>query len=128
MRGNRSAGTLKFDSATPKIYVEVDPAIVSLARALLPQPLKSQLKPQRYPPHISVVRNEPLSNYLHDGDPIRFLYDPEPVVGDVYAWLRVLSPDLIRLRRDLGLPDSSEWSRPPNGEECFHITIGNRKS
>lgn len=31
------------------------------------------------------------------------------------------------LRVSLGLPESSQWTRPPDGRECFHMTVGNTK-
>lgn len=120
-------GTLRFDKPVPKVFVEVDEGIVAVARALLPQPLRSTVRKQKYAPHISVVRHELLPAEVQDGYVVAFSYDPEPVVGDEYVWLRARSTDLTRLRLSLGLPPSSEWSRSPDGEECFHITIGNMK-
>lgn len=122
----QSSGKLKFDAEVPKLYVEVDPEIVHLTRALLPQPLRSDLKPQRHAPHISVVRNEPIP-ICSSEHVIHFTYDAEPIIGDIYAWLVVRSEELTQIRLRLGLPPSSEWSRPPDGEDCYHVTIGNRK-
>lgn len=117
-------GILKIES--DKIYVEVDPDIVSLCRALIPSARRP--RPQRYPPHISVVRNEPFCPPLGAAERvIWFTYDPAVVEGEVYWWLRCWSMDLTVLRLSLDLPASSEWSRPPGNEDCFHITVGNTK-
>jgi len=56
-----------------------------------------------------------------------FFYSPNIQTDNVYFWLNVYSPLLTYIRKDLGLPETSELSRPPSGEECFHITIGNLK-
>lgn len=122
---HRSEGLLLVEPS--KVYVLVDPGIVALARALVPQPLRSRLLPQRYPGHITVVRNEPFQAVSVPRE-VTFEYDPEPVVGDVYTWLRVLSPELTEVRRLFGLQPSSPWSRPPDDEDVFHVTIGNRKT
>jgi hypothetical protein len=116
-------GILKVES--DKIYVEVDPGIVLLTRALIPPARRP--RPQRYPPHISVVRNECFpQRYIRERE-VWFTYDPAVVEGEVYWWLRCWSLDLTSLRLSLGLPMSSEWSRPPGNEDCFHITVGNTK-
>lgn len=130
-----SVGILRFDSSVPKVYVEVDQDVVELARAILPQSLKSKIRKQKYPAHISVIRNEPIDPHFDqpyfkrvDGFEIPFEYDPEPVIGSLYAWLRVLCPVLETMRWMANLPPSSEWTRPPDGENVFHITIGNFKA
>jgi 2'-5' RNA ligase len=112
--------------ADSKVNVVVDPAIVDLARALLPRAWVPNR--QRFAPHITVVRDEELTVIpARIPDVVTFMYDPCPVEGEVYWWLRVHSPELVELRRALGLPDGSSMSRPPDGERCFHITIGNKK-
>ncbi len=113
-----------------KLIVEVDPGIVQLARGLLPKNIP--LKPQRYAPHITVLRGEPVlpSNVIwgiYEEAEIDFIYDADACWDDDYYWLRVYCPWLQWLRTELGLPETSEQSRPPGGEHCFHITIGNTK-
>lgn len=133
-----NVGRISVDVATQKVVVIVDPAIVALTRALLPPALKSVLRPQKYPPHITLVRGEwpsvvvgPPPDRLEwamlDAKRVTFFYDPSPVIGETYAWLRVFSPELRAYRTRLGLASSSELTRPPDGEDCFHITIGNQK-
>jgi hypothetical protein len=124
-------GTLRYAlDPLPHAWLEVDPGIVKLARALIP---RAQLPdPQRYAPHITVIRNEILPPAhadlgVPDGLNFEFTYDSRLREGDVYWWLRVWSPALTQLRLDLGLRPSSEYSRPPDGEDCFHITVGNKK-
>lgn len=112
-----------------KLVLEVDPEIVRLTRALLPPMWRTTFRPQRYEPHITISREEvlpPIAVSLH-GSEVEFSYDPEPVLGELYAWLRVESETLLVIRTSLGLPPSSPLSRPPDGEEVFHITLGNRK-
>ena len=118
-------GRLKFSDE--KVWVDVDPGIVQLARALIP--VARRPKPQRYPPHITVVRNEPfgLPPTARTERDVWFTYDPAVIEGETYWWLRCWCLDLTALRLSLGLPASSEFSRPPNGEDCFHITVGNTK-
>lgn len=146
-----SEGVLRFEPEPFKVWVEVDPEIARLARSLIPP--YYGVSPGRYPPHISVVRNETFnySEWLHEyyRDPNRgiasgikssqlpvftqesvlFRYDPvvRSMEGSPYWWLRVHCPDMTRLRLDLGLPESSQWSRPPDNEEVFHCTVGNTK-
>lgn len=120
-----SKGVLRQEG--DKLYVEVDKEIVSLTRSLLPASIRGRLNKQKYPPHISISRREGISSVVPEVD-IVFEYDSEPVIGEIYSWLRVFSPQLSELRVSLGLSPSSELSRPPDGEECFHITIGNRKA
>ena len=131
----RSTGTLKYsreDDGRYKLIVEVDEGIVRLARTLLPPVIRTRLNPQRYAPHITVVRNEVPMNPMYWGDRegmcLDFRYNPEVVVGETYSWLVALSRPLIAIRTKLGLPPSTEWTRPPDDTESFHITIGNFKN
>jgi len=126
-----STGTLIVTPEERKLHVEVDPAIVSFARALIP--LSVKLNKTRFAPHITLVRQEEIApdkwvtaTLLHR-KPVQFRYDPRVVPGEVYWWLRAWSDDLIHVRRSLGLPDLAWACRPPDGEDCFHVTIGNLK-
>lgn len=125
-----SFGALHFSltDGTYKLIVDVDKEIVALARALSPIKLNST----RYPPHISVIRHEtPLVNLdswgANEGVIVQFSYSPEVHDDGKYYWLNALSQDLINVRAEYGLPASSLKSRPPDGTETFHITIGNTK-
>ncbi len=120
-------GTLQYSA--DKLIVIVDPEIVKLARGLAPKYLK--LNQQRYAPHISVVRHEvpPLMEHWgkYEGKQVSFRYSPCAQNGQVYYWLDAYSEELKAIRTELGLTPSSGLTRPPNGRECFHITIGNIK-
>lgn len=112
-----------------KVHVDVDPGIVRLARALVPKTIR--LQRPRWDPHITVVRNEAIPNLTvwgrHEGSFVEFEYDSYVHCDDTYYWVRVFCPALTQLRLDLGLPESSELTRAPDGFESFHITIGNLK-
>lgn len=124
----QSSGALRYYGGF-KLNVEVDPGIVELARALVPKSVR--LRRTRYEPHITVVRNEAVPKpgkwSLYEGIITTFEYDPYVYNDDTYYWLRVYCPLLTDIRRELGLPPSSQWSRAPDGFESFHVTIGNLK-
>lgn len=123
----KSIGRLAVTPSEKKLNVIVDPGIVNLTRSLIPKHFK--LNRQKYPPHITVIREEDwkIDLSLHNRE-IAFQYDPRVVSGTTYWWLKVYSPDLLEIRRSLGLPDYSWAAKPPDGEDCFHITVGNTKS
>jgi hypothetical protein len=135
-------GKLKYDPVgiTPvefyrteefRLTVEVDEDFGRYYRRLIPKSYPTQ-KP-RWPPHITVVRagkekpTEPFFWGLHEGSEVEFSYDPVLRLDKVYYWLSVWSPQLSEIRKELGLPPKSRWTRPPDAQECFHITIANRK-
>lgn len=124
-----SSGALRYSSedGSYKLIVTVDPGIVALARALTPVKLNTT----RYEAHVSVVRHEipPKLDVWgkHEGVIIPFEYCPIVYNDEKYYWLQVLSPELVKIRLELGLPASSLKSRPPDGTEVFHTTIGNTK-
>lgn len=123
-----SVGPLRYHEGY-KLNVEVDPEIARLARALVPKTVR--LRQTRYAPHITVIRNEAVPNVEMwgslEGVFVEFDYDPFVYNDETYFWLRVWSPVLIQVRLDLGLFESSVWSRAPDGFESFHITVGNLK-
>lgn len=124
-------GTLSYSTSAEgfKLVVEVEPDFGKLYRALIPRYLHPQ--PTRYPPHITVVRREtPPASWRwkhHDGRLMTFLYDPEVRFDATYFWLRCWSSLLTDIRLDLGLPEQTEYTRPPDGDDCFHCTVANRK-
>lgn len=124
-----SVGPLRYTDAEYKLNVEVDPEIVRLARSFVPKTVK--LNRTRFAPHITVVRNEIPKNISGwrslEGVFVGFEYDPCVLNDDTYYWLRVWSPTLTKIRIELGLPASSEWTRAPDGFESYHLTIGNLK-
>ena len=112
-----------------KAHVLVDPGIVDLTRALIPP--HYSLNRTRYPPHITAVREEQVPRWQRlaelDARLIGFVYDPGVVIGKTYWWLQAWSIELLAIRKYVGLPDLSELCRPPDGADCFHITVGNTK-
>ncbi len=112
-----------------KLIALLDPGITNLARALLPKNVK--LNRQKYPPHITVVRNEQPPDLdrwgAYQDTWHRVTYDPYVFNDEMYYWLKVFCPFFYQIRLELGLPFSYVKTRPPDGVECFHTTIGNLK-
>ena len=113
-----------------RLVVDVDPELARLYRSLIPRHFNAQCT--RHPAHITVVRREtpPASwRWRHfEGERILFFYDPELRFDDTYFWLRCWSERLIEVRLDLGLPESTHYTRPPDDDDCFHCTVANRKA
>lgn len=128
-----SSGILKYDKKEGyghKLTLTVDPEIVLLYRSLIPKYI--EIQPQKYAPHISVVRRETVQNLQfwdkYEGEEIEFEYSPVIRSGTVYYWLDVYSKRLESIRRELGLPVDSQFSVPPLGySKTFHFTLGNCK-
>lgn len=126
----KSSGILRYFDNPYKLWVEVDPELTAFYRSLVPKSVG--LKPQRYIPHISVIRKEeiPYIEYWgkYEGEEIVFKYESKIYHGKYYYWLNVYCSRLEEIRAELGLPISSEITRPPDGWHwCFHTTIGNIK-
>jgi hypothetical protein len=113
-----------------RLVVEVDQDIADFYRSLIP---KSRcVNRQRYGAHISVVRHETPVNLdvwgKYQGEMVEFTYDSEIKWGTVYYWLNCFSKKLEEVRTELGLPVSSQYTRPPGSwVKCFHMTVGNNK-
>lgn len=130
----RSSGLLRYslEGGLYRLVLEVDPEIVRYYRALVPKHF--HLARQKYPPHISVVREYlPVGRAIdatwgfYEGMEVPYVYGNQIEIDTQYAWLRVWSYRLRQLRGDLGFEDSTWYTRPPDGEDCEHITLGNRK-
>lgn len=127
-----SRGVLRYSSpGTPwRLVMEVDPGLSGLYRALVPKAV--MMRHQRYGPHVTVVRDEvpsvPSAWGFREGREVQFDYSEEVRHDDVYWWLEVYCPRLTAVRLELGLPASSALTRPPDGRDCFHTTIGNCKT
>ena len=129
----QSTGILRYSNIPEygyKLIVEVDPQLARYYRSLVPKYVG--LNGSRYPAHISVVRKEFPPNLSvwgkYEGEEIVFSYDTDIKIGKVYYWLNAFSTRLEEIRIELGLPTSSEYTRPPEGFiKCWHITIGNLK-
>ncbi len=126
-----TTGILRYSPLpTMKLIVEVDPEIARYYRALVPKWIR--LNPQKYATHISVVRKENVPNLQawgkYEGEEIAFTYGNTVRNGTVYYWLDAFCTRLEEIRVELGLPVTSEYTRPPDGwSKCFHTTIGNVK-
>lgn len=124
----KSDGILHYGST--KLIVKVDPGIAYFYRSLIPKSI--DIDPQKYKPHISVVRNETPVNMenwgKYENEKVEFSYSPIIHNGQVYWWINVFSIELEEIRLELGLPVSSQYTQPPDGFiKCFHITLGNCK-
>lgn len=130
---HKTTGILRYyrgEEGGYKLIVEVDPEIVRYYRYLLPKWI--QTNRQMYAPHISVVRRETPTHPefwgVYEGEEIEFHYTHTVYNGTVYYWLNAFCTKLEYIRTELGLPVSTEYTRPPDGFiKCFHCTIGNLK-
>ncbi len=126
----QSKGPLRYSQDTDglfKLNVAVDPGLVDFYRALIP----ARVNRQRYAPHITVVRREVPTHMeawgKFESEEVEFAYSNHVHCGTVYWWLNVFSKRLEDIRLELGLAAFGELSRPPDGSECFHVTLGNNK-
>lgn len=112
-----------------KMIVEVDPEIVRFYRSLIPKSIRTNK--QMYDPHISVIRKErDFKRELwgkYEGQEVVFQYSNIVRWGTVYYWLDAYSETLRQIRLELGLQPTTALNRPPDGKECYHITLGNIK-
>ena len=124
-----SSGVLRY-SLPHKLVVDVDPGLVDVYRALVPAYLR--LRRQKWPAHITVVREEsiavPSAWGRHEGETVVFEFHPFVMYDTTYFWLDVTCHRLCDLRIELGLPAMSNLTRPPDGKDFFHITLGNAKA
>jgi hypothetical protein len=124
-----SNGKLVYSSDPYKLIVEVDNNIASYYRSLIPKFLQYQ-KPL-YPAHISVVRNEKEINLLawnkYYGKNIEFEYDHYIYNDNIYYWLNICCSELEKIREELGLSGTSDYTKSPDGRHLFHCTIANMK-
>lgn len=122
-------GTLIYQDDPFKLIVAVSDEIGRYYRALIPPSFRVQ-RPL-YPTHISVVRNEVPINVKawkkYHGSELVFEYDSFIHSYGVYYWLNASSSQLENIRLELGLPNVSEYTKSPDSNSNFHITIGNTK-
>ena len=124
----KSTGILRYGFT--HLVVDVDSEFVRYYRSLLPKYIEVQ--PPMYGAHISVVRKEIAPKMevwkKHEGEKIEFNYSPIVYFGKPYFWLNVYSIRLEEIREELGLPNVSIYSTPPEEyKKTFHITIANSK-
>jgi hypothetical protein len=130
-------GTLNWRTpfSNPKVHVvvDVDPELAAYARTFIPP--SERINVPRYPAHITAMRGE--GTHKHHRrllEKVRGMVIPfecgkmsELRHDNVYWWLPVYSPALLMLRKLLDLPEYTELTKPPDGAEMFHITVGNTK-
>ena len=111
-----------------KTFVQIDSEISKYYISLIP----FKINKQKYPPHISLIRNEiiPNANYLHsmNNSIINFEYDSYIFNNETYYWLNVYSNELKQIRINCGLcPTKIGVTFSPDEKCAFHITLGNTK-
>jgi hypothetical protein len=101
----------------------MDKGISLFYRSLIPK--SKSVKPQMFPPHISVVRRETPLNLeawgAHEGRKVIVHYDPYVHEDATYYWVECFSEELEDIREELGLP------RHRGNFSNFHMTLGNKK-
>jgi len=134
MNLHKSSGVLNYykEGNSLGISVSVDQGISEFYRSLIPKYLPCNR--QKYPAHITVVRihkEKPKDMKfwgMHEGNKIDFYYYSYVYEGSLYWWINTFSVKLEEIRRELGLPVTSEYTRPPDGFfKCFHLSLGNKK-
>lgn len=123
-----SFGILHYEDK--KVVALGDQQLSDYYRSLIPK--YYYVYPQKYQAHISVVRKEAPTNMAlwgkHEGEKVEFRYEPYLYNDERYWWINCFCVRLEEIRRELGLPVSSSYTRPPSGfEKCFHLTVGNTK-
>jgi hypothetical protein len=125
----KSSGTLLYSNNPYKLIVSVDNEIGRYYRSLIPPYHKVQ-KPL-YDSHISTIRNEVPTNFLcwgkYQNRVVEFEYESFIYNDELYYWLNVYCQDLEDIREELGLQNTSPFTRSPDGKHRFHITIANLK-
>lgn len=129
-----STGVLRY-TTTPeyRLVVNIDQDLADYYRSLIPK-WKLVNRP-RWPAHITIVRpgkEEPVNLEFwgkYEGESLQFLYDSHIHKGEVYYWLNIWSIRLEEIRKELGLPVSTQYTIPPKGfVKTFHCTIANIKT
>jgi hypothetical protein len=125
----KTTGVLIYSDNPYKLIVQVDDEIGNYYRSLIPKYFN--VKKGAYSSHISVIRNETPINLKYwakyHGQEIPYEYDSYIYNGTVYYWLNAYSKDLEDIRIELGLENTSIYTRSPDEKCRFHITLGNIK-
>ena len=128
-----SSGTIRYSHKDCyKAILEVEDDLARYYYSLIPKYCRIQ-RP-RYKPHVTVVRiNQEMPTQLkywgkYEGDTIVIRYSGDVKFDNNYYWIPVWSTELEKIRRELGLPDTSRFVKPPTGfKKNFHCTIANTK-
>lgn len=112
-----------------KAWALVDQELARFYRSLIPKHYAVQ--PQRYPAHISFVRKIRPANLevwgKHEGLVVSFQYENVIYNDEIYWWLNAVSPDIEKIRNELGMPPVGPTTWSPDGRHRFHISIANTK-
>ncbi len=130
-----SVGILHYsmsDFGSHRLVLEVDSEIARYYRSFIPKHIRTNLP--RYKPHVTVVRPEKETPVhleawgKYQDQEVPFQYSGILQSGKVYFWINVFCTRLEQIRQELGLPVSSQYTRPPEGYvKCFHATVANMK-
>ena len=125
----KSVGRLIYSDNPYKLIVEVDQGISDFYYSLIPK--SHRVQKQMYSAHISTIRNEiPINIQFwnkYQNKLVEFEYESFIYNDETYYWLNAYSKELENIRIELGLKETSEFTRSPDGLHKFHITIANTK-
>lgn len=133
-----SHGRLAFsilDNGLSKLIIEADQGIVDYYFSMIPKYVRNLNRP-RYRAHISVIRNERVTNQQAlqklsreiNRSAISFEYCNTIYHTDLYYWLDIRCPALREIRKSVGLPELKHGvTFSPDERHQFHMTIGNTK-
>jgi hypothetical protein len=116
-----------------RIVVWIDRNLADYYRSLIPK--YKYVQPQKYPPHITVVRTgkeQPTNMTVwnkYQGQSIPFTYDNEVHTDGKYFYLNAWSDRIGEIRQELGLSKFRFSDEGINDHRSgnYHITIGNVK-
>ena len=122
-------GILTYYDNPYKLAVGIDDEIGRYYRSLIPKYFN--VRKPLYSSHVSVIRKEVpqvLGTWRKfHGEKVPIHYDNFIYNDELYFWLNAFSPQLEKIRRELGLSNLSEYTKSPDGQHRFHITIANTK-
>jgi len=117
----RATGQLVYYDRYVVLYVARQ--LSDFYRSLIPK--YKYVQPQKYPPHITVVRSFETPSKINWGfrnkDTLTIFYSNQIHYDNPYYYLNVYSTDVELVRRKLGL------KRYRQSYGCYHLTLGNDK-
>ncbi len=124
-----STGTLYYHNhrGISKIIVVPDDDLVERYRKKV---VDAKLAELNFLPHIAISKGELSTINLppewgkYDGRVYHFRYDPYIRNNGTIWWLNIHSSEFILLRMSMSLKPYNFLTKPPNGDECFHLMIG----
>lgn len=131
MKWYNSFGKLEY-SKEPiiKLVLQIDQDLSNFYRKLIPKYL--HVNPQAYKAHVSVIMRginppnmqfwEKYQNHVVDFEYCSWIFSDEK-----YYWLSVVSPELEKIRNELGIESVPKPFLNKGQQHIFHMTIGNTK-